>query len=85
MKINLNGKEYDPKVDRMSFFDVVQAAMTHRGTFKGFNDAFYDQVEFWTVTYSNAAGTRSEGSLRPGERVHLKDGTIINAVITGSA
>lgn len=39
----------------------------------------------FTVTYKNAAGPQSEGTLVEGERVKIKDGTIFNVRATNKS
>lgn len=72
MRIFINGKErrfYEPHLS-LSFENMIFIA---------------DLPKADTVTYSKAWGPGEQGTLLPGERVTVKEGTIVNVTSTGNA
>jgi len=70
MKIIVNGEQLEVDVEALSFEEVVALAKEPISA---------------SVTYCRAAGPKSEGCLSVGQTVYLKDGTILNAIVTGNA
>ena len=71
--IIVNGRRRRVESDELSFDDLVDLAFD--------NPARNHQIVF-TITFRNAEGPTSEGELDEGQRLKVRDGTIINVTRT---
>ena len=71
--IVVNGRRRRVESDELSFDDLVDLAFD--------NPARNPQIVY-TITFRNAEGPISEGELDEGQRLKVKDGTIINVTRT---
>ena len=73
IKVVVNGRERTVTSDELSYDDVVKLA---------FDSPPSGPNIMITVTYRNGAGRPPEGTLNPGERVKIREGTVFNATAT---
>ena len=71
--ITVNGRQRQVERDELSFDDLVDLA---------FGDSAKGPQIVFTITFREAAGRIPEGELDEGQRLKVRDGTIINVTRT---
>jgi hypothetical protein len=71
--IVVNGRKKETAVRALNFEEVVRLA---------FEDAVFNDVTIYTITFKRGHGDRPEGTLVEGEAVKLKEGMIFNVART---
>ena len=71
--ITVNGREKPVDRDELSFDDLVDLA---------FDDPARGPQIVFTITFREAGGRISEGELDEGQRLKVRDGTIVNVTRT---
>ncbi len=71
--IIVNGRQKLTMTKELSFEDVVRLA---------FDDAVFNDVTIYTITFKRGHGEKPEGTLVEGESVKVKDGMIFNVART---
>ena len=71
--IIVNGRQKVTKAKELSFDDVVRLA---------FDDAIFNDVTIYTITFKRGHGDKPEGTLVEGESVKVKEGMIFNVART---
>ena len=71
--ITINGRQRQVDHDELSFDELVNLA---------FDDPARGPQIVFTITFRNAAGRIPEGELDEGQRLKVRDGTIINVTRT---
>lgn len=71
--IIVNGRERTVENEELTFDRVVALAFDNPPT---------GEFICFTITYRNAGGRKSEGTLVEGEAVKVRDGTIFNVTVT---
>ena len=72
-KIIVNGRQKETSAKELSFHDVVRLA---------FDDAVFNEVTLYTITFKRGHGDKPEGTLVEGETVKVKEGMIFNVART---
>ena len=72
-KIIVNGRQKETSAKELSFQDVVRLA---------FDDAVFNEVTIYTITFKRGHGDKPEGTLVEGETVKVKEGMIFNVART---
>lgn len=73
MKIIVNGEAIDWTHDSIAYADVLRVAL--HGPAAG----------QYTVTFHNANGAETDGTMATGDAVRVKEGTVFNVTRTGAA
>ena len=68
-KIMVNGRPKEVHSKVLTFVDVVKLA---------FEDAVFNDVTVYTITYKRGEGNKPEGTLVEGESVKVKEGMVFN-------
>lgn len=68
-QIIVNGRNREVSGKELSFVQVVRLA---------FDDAVFNDVTVYTVTYKRGSGPKPEGTLVEGETVKIKEGMVFN-------
>lgn len=71
--IVVNGRQKATAAKELSFDDVVRLA---------FDDAVFNEVTIYTITFKRGHGDKPEGTLVEGELVKVKEGMIFNVART---
>ena len=71
--IIVNGRQKLTTAKELSFEDVVRLA---------FDDAVFNDVTIYTITFKRGHGEKPEGTLVEGESVKVKEGMIFNVART---
>ena len=69
----INGRKKEVAAKDLSFAEVVRLA---------FDDAVFNDVTIYTITFKRGHGDKSEGTLVEGESVKVKAGMIFNVART---
>ena len=72
-KIIVNGRQKETAAKELSFQDVVRLA---------FDDAVFNDVTIYTITFKRGHGDKPEGTLVEGETIKVKEGMIFNVART---
>lgn len=68
-KIMVNGRPKEVHSKVLTFVEVVKLA---------FDDAVFNDVTVYTITYKRGEGNKPEGTLVEGESVKVKEGMVFN-------
>jgi len=68
-KIMVNGRPKEVRSKVLTFVDVVKLA---------FEDAVFNDVTVYTITYKRGEGNKPEGTLVESESVKVKEGMVFN-------
>ncbi|TAM25712.1 MAG: hypothetical protein EPN62_03350 [Candidimonas sp.] len=68
-KIMVNGRPKEVHSKVLTFVDVAKLA---------FDDAVFNDVTVYTITYKRGEGNKPEGTLVEGESVKVKEGMVFN-------
>lgn len=71
--IIINGRPKEVAAKDLSFVEIVRLA---------FDDAVFNDVTIYTITFKRGHGDKSEGTLVEGESVKVKEGMIFNVART---
>lgn len=71
--IIVNGRPKEVMVTELSFAESVRLA---------FDDAVFNDVTIYTITFKRGLGNKPEGTLVEGESVKIKEGMIFNVART---
>lgn len=71
--IIVNGRSKDVAAKDLSFEEIVRLA---------FDDAVFNDVTIYTITFKRGHGDRSAGTLVEGESIKVKEGMIFNVART---
>ncbi|MDA8128422.1 MAG: multiubiquitin domain-containing protein [Betaproteobacteria bacterium] len=71
--IIINGRPKEVAARELSFMEIVRLA---------FDDAVFNDVTIYTITFKRGHGDKSEGTLVEGESVKVKEGMIFNVART---
>lgn len=69
----VNGRQKETAAKELSFQDVARLA---------FDDAVFNDVTIYTITFKRGHGNKPEGTLVEGESVKVKEGMIFNVART---